>query len=322
MPALSNDLVARSPTMADLEAVTALINTCDLNEYGTADHTVEDLHATWLAPRFQLATDAWVVATRDRQIVGYAALPFHKQSEIHSHACVHPAHCGQGIGTYLVRRIEARAHALIAEAPLAAPVTLGNMIASTNNAARQLLTREGYTLARHFWRMEISMDTAPPAPVWPAGILVHTFIPHQDAYAVFTAVDEAFADHWRYQPGDFAEWQRRRIAHPGFDPTLWFLAVHDHTIAGAIVCRYLADNGWVSQLAVRRPWRRQGLGLALLRQAFGEFYRRGRRTVGLHVDAQNLTGATRLYERAGMHIARQSELYEKILHTGQQKAAT
>ena len=35
----------------------------------------------------------------------------------------------------------------------------------------------------------------------------------------------------------------------------------------------------------------------LLLHAFGELYRRGSYTIGLGVDSQNLTGATRLYEQ-------------------------
>jgi mycothiol synthase len=56
--------------------------------------------------------------------------------------------------------------------------------------------------------------------------------------------------------------------------------------------------------------------MALLLHAFGEFYRRGVRTVGLGVDAQSLTGATRLYERAGMSVIAQFERYEKELRPG------
>jgi ribosomal protein S18 acetylase RimI-like enzyme len=37
-----------------------------------------------------------------------------------------------------------------------------------------------------------------------------------------------------------------------------------------------------------------------MRQAFAEFHRRGLATVGLKVDADNPTGAVRLYERVGM----------------------
>jgi ribosomal protein S18 acetylase RimI-like enzyme len=69
---------------------------------------------------------------------------------------------------------------------------------------------------------------------------------------------------------------------------------------------------------VRRPWRKRGLGLALLNHSFGEFYRRGYRRVGLGVDAQNLTGALRLYEKAGMRAdpARRFSVYEKELRLG------
>lgn len=37
---------------------------------------------------------------------------------------------------------------------------------------------------------------------------------------------------------------------------------------------------------VRRPWRKQGLGMALLLYSFGEFHRRGETTIGLGVDAR------------------------------------
>ena len=74
--------------------------------------------------------------------------------------------------------------------------------------------------------------------------------------------------------------------------------------------------GWVNTLGVRRPWRRSGLGLALLRHSFGELYRRGKRAVGLGVDANSLTGATRLYEKAGMHVIHQMNNYEKVLRPG------
>lgn len=74
--------------------------------------------------------------------------------------------------------------------------------------------------------------------------------------------------------------------------------------------------GYVHTLGVRRDWRRRGIALALLRHSFGKFYRRGVCKVSLHVDAKSLTGATRLYEKAGMHVDRQSHHYEKELRPG------
>ena len=79
-----------------------------------------------------------------------------------------------------------------------------------------------------------------------------------------------------------------------------------------------AEMGWVGTLGVRRPWRKRGLGLALLRHSFNEFYRRDKRKVGLGVDAQNLTGALRLYESAGMHIDLAHDFYEKELRPGRE----
>ena len=40
--------------------------------------------------------------------------------------------------------------------------------------------------------------------------------------------------------------------------------------------------------------------------------------VGLGVDSQNLTGATRLYDRAGMHAVLQHDTYEKELRPGEE----
>jgi ribosomal protein S18 acetylase RimI-like enzyme len=76
--------------------------------------------------------------------------------------------------------------------------------------------------------------------------------------------------------------------------------------------------GWVGTLGVRREWRKCGIGMALLRHSFNEFYRRGKRKVGLGVDAQNLTGALRLYENAGMHVHQAFDQYEKELRPGRE----
>ena len=71
-------------------------------------------------------------------------------------------------------------------------------------------------------------------------------------------------------------------------------------------------------LGVRGPWRKRGIGLALLRHAFGEFYRRGKRKAGLGVDAENLTGALRLYKNAGMHVHQAFNIFEKEIRPGRE----
>ncbi len=71
--------------------------------------------------------------------------------------------------------------------------------------------------------------------------------------------------------------------------------------------------GWIATVAVRPDWRKRGLGLAMLYESFRRFRDLGETIVGLGVDAQNPTGATRLYERAGMRRAWAAAVYEKEL---------
>jgi len=63
-------------------------------------------------------------------------------------------------------------------------------------------------------------------------------------------------------------------------------------------------RGQISALAVRDAWRRRGIAQALLRAAFVKFRDRGVVSVRLNVDRDNMTGATHLYERAGMSLRR------------------
>jgi mycothiol synthase len=249
--------------------------------------------------------------------------PFDPHVRVNTWGCVHPDHMGQGIGSALLQWAERRARLSIPKAPRDARVATYNGFLSVDTAAHELCRKFGMTLTRHSWRMEIDLDTPPPSPRWPAGITLRTFIPGQDERATVQAVRDSFRDHWGYVERPFEQdlvrW-RHFMSDKEFDPALWFLAMDGSHIAGVSLCWLEAyddpDMGWVGTLGVLRPWRRMGLGLALLRHSFDEFYRRGKRKGGLGVDAGSLTGATRLYERAGMRVARQYSIYEKELRPG------
>jgi ribosomal protein S18 acetylase RimI-like enzyme len=93
------------------------------------------------------------------------------------------------------------------------------------------------------------------------------------------------------------------------------VAIAGNEIAGVSICEHKRDPdlGWVDALGVRAGYRRRGIAEALLRTAFAEFWRRGERRVGLGVDAESPTGATRLYERAGMRTLWHAVVWEKEL---------
>ena len=303
----------RPPTPEDIDAIVALINACSLAEGGAPDMTATLIRADWSEATFDPSTDAWVAVATDGQVLGYETLFFEHEGGAEIDGYVYPACKGQGIGTQLLRHAEARARDVIARAGMA-ELTLHGAIEAENQAAQALFTAEGYGTSRHYWRMEIELDVPPGAPVWPANIDVRVFQPGTDEQAVHATVQEAFRDHWGSAPVPFEEWRQAAIERDDFDPSLWFLAFDGAELVGVILgYPRTAVLGWVRNLSVRRPWRGQGLGLALLHQVFGAFYARGLRTVGLGVDAENLTGATRLYERVGMHVAERYERKEKRL---------
>src|SRR6266536_1780799 len=175
------------------------------------------------------------------------------------------------------------------------------------------LRRRGYAFARYYFEMQIDLSGELAAPVWPDGLTVRTFRP-EDARVVYEANMEAFEDHWDSFSVAFDEWSEYFIGRSGFDPGLWFLVEDSEQLAGFALCSNEGgETSAVNLLGVRRPWRRLGLGRALLLHAFHEFRRRGRAKASLTVDGENLTGAVRLYEGAGMQDAHRTEHYRKEL---------
>ncbi|MBK9714471.1 MAG: GNAT family N-acetyltransferase [Kouleothrix sp.] len=310
-----NDVVTRRPTLDDLQPVIDLINTCSVAEGGKPDSTAESQLEDWQSPSFSLDADAWVVVAEGGQIVGYEQVNVRIDgSPMELDGYVHPAHAGRGIGTHLLRLAEGRATHALAQADRRAPVSLRGAIASANAAARRLFVAEGYQLIRHLWRMEIELRAPPEPPAAPAGIAVRELVPGQDERAIYETIEAAFADHWEHVRPPFEEWLRARTQRADFDPSLWFLAHEGGEVVGAVLGYPRGERaGWVKGLGVRSPWRGRGVGMALLRHAFAAMYRRGWQTVGLGVDAESLTGATRLYERAGMRVTEQYEAYSKTL---------
>ena len=313
MNTLPQGYTVRAATMSDLQEVYNLLVFCERAEFNTADYVadyvIEDLQALWQAPSFDLALDTWVVTITDGSIVAYMDVDLSEgQADINPNSCIHPSHTGRGISTYLLHAVEART----LEQVSTGPCVLLNSISYVNTAAQRLLEQEGFSLLSGHRRMQITLHEAPPQPVWPEGVTVRTLMRGQDEHTFHNTISEAFSDLPRYTPTPFDEWQSMYITRDDFDPGLWHLALAGNEVAGCTIS-YLGELGWIQFVAVRRPWRHQGLGLALLYNAFGEFYRRGRPIIGLNVNADNPTGAIQLYERAGMRIYHQFDTYSKEL---------
>jgi mycothiol synthase len=320
---LAAGLKLRPAQWADLQPVTQLIlDACIADGDPTLAVTEEELAREWKSPGFELERNAWVVETADGRVVGYEELyNRYAHAYLQGDGYVHPDYHGLGIGTALLRALEARVREEIELADPGLRVFIRNGMAAGDTAASQMHAAEGYRPIRYSWHMEIKLEEAPRLPVWPEGIELRPFVKAEQDRTVFEAHEEAFSDHWGHTPGTFERWQHDVSGSEDLDPALWFLAWDGDQIAGYSLCRYRMGTGWVGTLGVRRPWRKRGLGEALLLHSFGEFYRRGTQTIGLGVDAENPTGATRLYKKAGMYVAAEYVIYEKELRAGREPEA-
>jgi ribosomal protein S18 acetylase RimI-like enzyme len=181
-----------------------------------------------------------------------------------------------------------------------------------------LLAARGYRKIRSSWTMEIELDEEAPAePPAPEGIEIRPYRHPEHEQRVYEATQEAFRDHWGFHPQTLENWREFNVKARNFEPDMWLVAWAGDEVAGASL-NYPErsgdpGHGWVGTLGVRRAWRRRGVGEALLRRSFAALHARGLRKVRLGVDAENPTGATRLYERAGMHVLRRSNTWERGL---------
>lgn len=316
------DLRLRPARWTDIDAAATLMyEVWEHDGDVTMATTPEDLRIRWQRPGFDLERDTFIVETADGRMVGFDQFENEYQHAVlEAEGYVHPAFLGRGIGTVLLRAAERRAYEEMQLAESDVRISLRSPINHRDQSAHALHRKEGYSPLRYYWRMQIDLTT-PPAPAnFPDGIELRPFVKEEHAHAVLDAQNESFRDHWGHHAEDYDQWANRRFARKEFDPTLWMIAWDGPSgqIAGFSINRYRGGIGWIGTLGVRRPWRKQGLGEALLLHSFGEFYRRGMKTIGLGVDAQNPTGATRLYQKVGMQPVSEFAIYEKELRPGRE----
>jgi mycothiol synthase len=297
----------RPPRLNDAVELAAAVD--EFGRVNDGDRITPAIAETWLGtPSMDLEHDARVVLV-DGRIVGYGdVFDSSRQGKLlWLFLAAHPAH--EDIWPPLLDFLEDRA------AALAAP---GGYVKATipekASALRAALESRGFAFDRFSFRMVARLDSDVAEPEWPEGVSVRPYRGEEDARPVYKVQEETFSDLEGHTSISYEDW-RHWSFRDGFDPGLWSLAFAGGELQGVALCRPEQDGdssfGWVSVLGVRRPWRGRGLGFALLRHAFRELQARGKTRVGLGVDAENVTGAVRLYERAGMEIVRCRVAYRK-----------
>ncbi|HST25556.1 MAG TPA: GNAT family N-acetyltransferase [Gaiellaceae bacterium] len=284
----------------DAQAVADMISDYDQAFADDADRmSARDVREWWSRAKVETLG----VFDETGRLAGVGA--FHRRGEQNlTDNFVHPSFNGRGIGTSLLEWAEERT----AEQGIAA---IRTATISADTSGKALIESRGYYYIRSFYRMVIDLDDQPDPPDWPEGFTMSLFEPGEER-EVHATLEEAFADHWGFVPRTFEEWNERngQLA----ERLCYLVRDQEGTLVAAELCDEEAFGaGHVGVLGVRPQWRRRGIAEALLRQAFHDLYARGQRRVGLGVDSENPTGATRLYGRVGMRVALQEDAYEKLL---------
>jgi mycothiol synthase len=308
---VTGELLLRPLASGDEERIVRLFNRGARAMYGSDDTSEAELRV-WLAdPNVDPPRDIRV-AERGGGLAGYADV--FDQNRSHTRywfdVRVDPEDGDAETARALVAWMETRT-----EGEREPGAFLRGFVPERAALVKAALEAARYELVRHSYRMAADLPAQSPDSRWPEGIRVRPMAQGEER-AVYEVHEECFADHWEHVREPYEDWAHWTVGRDDFDPSLWYVATHGEEIAAYALCRAHdaePDLGWVDMFGVRSPWRRRGLGKALLHHVFREFEARGFSRAGLGVDAESLTGANRLYESAGMRVVRRFDVYEKRL---------
>jgi mycothiol synthase len=304
----------------DYEGFVDLIRRANLADGIDWIPTVENLradheHGGEFDPRRDLLlalVDGAIVAASETNVRTRQGLAVH-----HVEGWVLPPFRRRGLGRALLRWAERRAREVAQVDGRTGERVLASWPDEAQAGAVALYVSEGYAIARYGFMMLRDLTQPIEDVPLPAGLVLRPVVA-VDHRRIWDADVEAFRDHW--QPAertdaDFEQW----FASPELDTGLWRVAWDGGEVAGSVMSFiFPAENealgqrrGWLEHVSVRRPWRHRGLASALIAAAMRGLRDAGMTEAALGVDAENTTGALRVYENQGFRHARTAVNYRK-----------
>ena len=180
-----------------------------------------------------------------------------------------------------------------------------------------MATGAGFRPVRWFVTMERSLDEPLARLPLPAGVRLARWSEELDG-DVLDAYNDAFLDHFGFEPISLVAWRHRVPDKPGFLPGASVLALEGSRVVGFVLCNLFdgssaTPSAWLDLIGVREGWRKRGLASALILEAMVALREAGHARVWLGVDADNSTGAVSVYARQGFRTSRREVMYAKDL---------
>ncbi len=232
---------------------------------------------------------------------------------------VHPAYRGRGLGSHLLAWAEAAAIPLHRDRHPGAGLSLSGTCMARDASAAELYAGLGYQPVRWFHSMvrDLYEPMSPDPP--PPGIEITGLVPERSEHARLVR-NEAFRDHWGSTETSAEMWAHLMSLSP-VRPGMSFLAYCGAEPVGLLLGHeydeYTEATGirdlYIALVGTLRPYRKRGIGSALMTRAMSEARAAGFTAASLTVNAESPTGALGLYERSGFTVNHTTVTQEKVL---------
>lgn len=297
---LPNGFGWRRPTVDDAEAIFDVMTRHNTPLVGSADITLPEVRDELVDPSWDPTSSAWLILDETETAAAYGWAYNTGGGDIVNIALFGP----EVLARWLWEQLLDRAREIGAAAghrEIKVDVDIYQ-----NDAMQQSFARSfGFAPATTVQRMRIDFDGPPEEPVVPDGVVVRVG-PGDEAFRReahyvsktafvehFGFVERTFEDwHASIDSAQVSDWAQLRVAYVDDEPVA-MVRGGNHFVGDE-------NRGYVVTVAVLPKARGRGLAKLLLRQAFADDYRRGRRGTVLHVDSNNVTPAVDLYLSVGM----------------------
>lgn len=272
----------------------------------------EMIEALTPSSTFDAGRQTWALRSEEGALIAYAMVhprdrPRHDGFNVaYLDSGVAPELRGRGISSALLDRAEPVGIAPATTLIPGTPLLLSATASSTDPAANKLLVDHDYSVARYFF--EMTHDLSGEATEDPR---TRAFTA-EDSEATRLAHNDAFRTHWGSGPASQEKWDRF-MSSAGFRPDLSRIVVSDgEVLAYGMVSSTVPGEAYLELVGTRASAQGNGLGRAVLTSVVAAVRDAGGFTsLGLDVDADNPSGAGRLYASAGFANHAQTITYEK-----------
>jgi len=269
-------------------------------------------------------TNSLAALTTDSMVIALALvfiLPADDEHVAMIDGSVHVDYRGRGLGSFILDWMEKRVRQSF-EGIEDGKSQLIRMSCAEHQADRIALFEQHHFIpVRYAYKMQRELQQPVPDKELIPELRFEPWSEEQNI-PMMHSFNEAFQGHWGLPTITKEIWQQLFTGVLQFRSDLTYLVMNGDKIVA--FCLNWVDEGkneqtgvkegWVEALGVLPAWRGRGIASALLSKSLYAFSDIGLERAALDVDAQNPTGALRLYEKVGFEAVKRTIMFHKQLN--------